>query len=186
MAEVMAKAPIETRIPRMEKTLAALHFPLDERYAASFPSSLSFLARVAPTIERTNMTMQRTIKTILRVLNASTWEAVTSISPMISSKNCTDNVKGQKPYCSTKKMPKMKINEAIMAAKRITKAMQGKIRAATNCKTTFEKMMRSKTTATAIKTNTEIRQIFAITLDSDFGFWFFMMWLMLHKRLTNV
>ena len=165
MAEVMAKAPTETRIPRMANTLAALHFPFDERYAASFPSSLSFLARVAPTIERTNMTMQRTIKTILRVLNASTWEAVTSISPMISSKNCTDNVKGQKPYCSTKKMPKMKINEAIIAAKRITKAMQGTMRAATNCKTTFEKMMRSKTTATTIKANTDIRQILDSNLD---------------------
>lgn len=84
---------------------------------------------------------------------------------MISSKNCTDNVKGQKPYCSTKKMPKMKINEAIMAAKRITKAMQGTIRAATNCNTTFEKMMRSKTTATTIKANTDIRQILDSNLD---------------------
>jgi hypothetical protein len=62
-------------------------------------------------------------------------------------------------------MPKMKINEAIMAAKSITKAMQGKIRAATNCKTTFEKMIRSKTIATAIKTNTDIRQILDSNLD---------------------
>ena len=85
-------------------------------------------------------------------------------------------------YTKFKKMPKMKINEAIIAAKRITKAMQGKIRAATNCKTTFEKMMRSKTTATAIKTNTDIRLIFDSNLDSDFSFLSFMMWLRLPQK----
>ena len=84
---------------------------------------------------------------------------------MISSKNCTDIVKGQKPYCSTRKIPKMNMNEAIIAAKRITKAMQGTMRAAINCKTTFEKMMRSKTTATTIKANTDIRQILDSNLD---------------------
>lgn len=62
-------------------------------------------------------------------------------------------------------MPKMKMNEAIMAPKRITKAMQGTIRAATNCKTTFEKTMRSKTAATTIKANTDIRQILDSNLD---------------------